>query len=313
MKLACFLLFALLCFAGAAQSKKDPLEHVHALYDSGRYEPALKEVTELIETGPALPELYDLRAQIHSELKNHRQAAEDFTEAIALAPQDPIYYHHRAILFYTIQQPDLAIKDNNEALKYVKNDSLKYSIINNRGNARLMKRDFQGAYDDYMQVLRFDSTHMGVLTNLGAVLDDLGRDDEAILYLERAIRLHPDFVGGYGNLAFRHASKGRYKEAMALYNKVLELDPNEALAYNNRGFVKYKTGDLKGALQDINKSLEMYPSNSYAYKNRALVYIAQKDPEPACADLEQAAAYGFTEMYGPEVVELMAKHCTDKL
>ncbi len=64
-----------------------------------------------------------------------------------------------------------------------------------------------------MKVLQFDSTNVAVLTNLGGVLDDLNLGEEAIHYLEKVIRLYPETVGGYGNLAFRNIStKGIIKK-----------------------------------------------------------------------------------------------------
>lgn len=151
MKTIYLVAFCFLPFFALIQTKEKLLAHTYILYDSGRNELALIEINKLITEDSTAAPLFDLRAGIQLKLENFRQAAEDFTTAILLSPQDPYYYHHRAILFYNIQQPNLAIKDNNEALKYVSgNDSLKYSIINNRGNAKSMKRDFQSAYKDYM-------------------------------------------------------------------------------------------------------------------------------------------------------------------
>jgi tetratricopeptide (TPR) repeat protein len=304
-----FLLLFLLCASLAFSQSQNAYNKAYQLYQDGKYELALKEVNLLIEQAPDSALYYDLRAEVRIKLKDMSKALDDFNRAIQLEPANPYFYSHRGLFFYRTLNPDHAIEDLNTALKYVTNDTLRYSIITDRGSARTQKRDFKGAYEDYSTALRFDSNNIVTLTNMGAILDELDRAAEAIPLLEKVIRIDPEFVGGYGNLAFRYAQMGDYKKALALNNKVLELDPNEALGYNNRGYVKYKLNDHQGALKDINKSLQLYPGNSYAYRNRALVYLALRQNTKACADLQAALSYGFTEVYGEEVKELVAKNC----
>lgn len=296
----------LLCLS---QTAKEKLAQTTDLVEKKQYDTAMKLVNQLIKDDSTAAEYYDLRGKINLAKENFKKAIADFNRAVALAPNVYDYYLSRGVFYYSIQQPDSAIEDYTKALQYITGDSLRHAVLNNRGASKSMKRDFEGAYDDFMEVLKHDSTDLGALTNLGAILDNLGRSDEAIPILEKVIRLYPDFVGGYGNLSFRYMDKGDYKKALQLANKVLELDPNQPLGYNNRGFIKYKMNDLEGALKDINKSLEIYPQNSYAYKNRALVYIQKKEMKKACADFNKAVDYGFTEMYGTEVYLLIQKHC----
>ena len=305
--LAYLLLLSLVSFS---QTKNEPLQHARDLKDQGKFDEAVIEVNKFIWQDSTVAEYYDLRGELFFNLKKFDEALADFDKAISINPKDPVLYVHRAGFYYATQTPDKAIEDNNTALQFVRQDTLKYVIILNRGACYTMMRDFQKAHDDYLAVLKFDSTDQGALTNMRAILDELGRSDESIRYLEKVIRLYPDFVGGYGNLAFQYTQHGNYKKALELNNKVLKLDPEQPLGYNNRGFVKYKLGDLKGAMEDINYSLKIYPANSYAYKNRALVYIAMKQTSKACLDLQQAIDLGFTQMYGDEVQKLIEKYCS---
>jgi tetratricopeptide (TPR) repeat protein len=311
MKPASLLIILLSCTISLlAQNKEKVLLLTERLMDERKYDSCLMVLNKVIkaETSEAL--YYSYRGAVQMERKKFKEAHDDFSKAISLDPHNPYYYSSLSLLFYTTQNPEEAIEQANRALEHVgANDTLKYSIINNRANARNMKRDFQGAYYDYMEVLTFDSTSLLALNNLGTVLDELGRPDEATAVLEKVVRLYPNFVGGYGNLAFRYGAKGEYQKALELNNKVLELDPDEALGWNNRGYVKFRLNDMEGALADINKSIQLYPTNSYAFRNRALVYLAQKKTKKACEDLQKAIDYGFTEMYGEEVEELKKKYC----
>jgi tetratricopeptide (TPR) repeat protein len=305
--LSCAALFV--GFVGFAQNSEEFAAKAKIEFENDNLKESLKLYGKAISIDTSKSDYYCERGQVYVQLNKFQEALLDFNKSIVLDNKNVDAFHNRAILYYSSQYPDYAILDNNEALKYVKNDTLKYILFNNRGNAKAMKRDFQGAYEDYLKVLDFDSTDIDALTNMGAILDDLGKDQEAIMYLERAIRVQPDFIGGYGNLAFRYIKLGDFEKALSLNNKVISMDPESALAFNNRGFVYYKMGDYKNALIDVNKSLKMYPFNSYAFKNRALIYIAQKKKKASCNDIAKAIELGFTKMYGPEVEDLQKEHC----
>lgn len=309
MKSIPLLFFIAINFSCFAQTKSDPLQHAQQLKDSEQYKQALGEVNELIIHDQSNPDLYDFRADVYFKLKLFEESKSDYDKAIALAPKEAVFYHHRANLYMSVQETDLAIDDNNTALTLTTKDALKYVIILNRGECYRMKRNFQKAYDDFMTVLKFDSTSLAALNNVSNVLGDMGRSEEATRYLQKVIRLYPNEIGGYVNLAFQYTENGEYAKAVELNNKVLQMDPKAAVAYNNRGFAKYKLNDLSGAIADVNYSIQLYPDNSFAYKNRALIYIALKQYSKACEDLKMAVSLGFNSMYGDEVAKLLEKYC----
>jgi tetratricopeptide (TPR) repeat protein len=270
----------------------------------------IKQADSLIATDPANPDYYDLRAEVYFKLDRMQEAYQDYSKAISLDINEPTFYQHRGILLTASKMPDEAIADFDKAINLLAaKDSIRYHIIGARGNAKAMKMDFQGAYEDYMICFHFDSTDVDALTGLGAVLDDLGREDDAITYLEKGLRLSPNDVGINGNLGYRYMMKGNYEKALFYFNKVLELDPDDARAYNNRGFAYYKLGKYQAALNDVNRSLELFPENAFAFKNRALIFVATKQKDKACIDLGMALTLGFSEMYGNEVEQLKKEHC----
>ncbi|MEM8889068.1 MAG: tetratricopeptide repeat protein [Bacteroidota bacterium] len=178
-----------------------------------------------------------------------------------------------------------------------------------RGDTKSGKRDFEGAYEDYMIVFAFDSTDVFVLNNLGAMANELGKADDAIGYLQRIIDLDPEFSISYINMGYQYQLMERHEKALEYFNKAVELDPENPLALSNRSFSLLNTGQLKAAMKDIEKSLKIYPNNSYAYRNRAHIYLKQGKKDKACEDLITANNLGFTKMYGPEVRRLMITNC----
>lgn len=308
---ACSILFLL--FTACIQRKESPsLERIYSLYDQEKYEEALQQINILIAAHNDSALFYNLRGSIQKMMGNMDEALINFDKAVALQPTDHFYYSTRANYFYDLQKPDECIRDLNRAIVYAPEDSAKYNNIVRRGTAKAMKRDFQGAYEDFMVGMAFDSTNIAVLTATGTVLNDLNRREEAISYLEKAVRQAPREIAAIGNLGFTHMEAGNYEKAISLFNRVLEIAPEDPFAFNNRGFAHYKLHDLESAMKDIQRSIELKADNSYAFRNRALVYIAKKDMDSACRDLQHAIDLGFSLMYGDEVEQLKGQYCEEK-
>lgn len=311
LKTTLTLIFLCLFLPASAQLKDSSyLIKAYKYYDESKYDSAFHEIKQVLAQDSSNPDYFDFSGQLHFMLGNPKMAIWDCSKAIQMIPQNHIYYGRRAVYFYSLKMADNAIRDNDSALKYAgQDDTLICQILLERGNAKKMKRDFKGAYEDYIAIYKKDSSNYAALISLGGTLDDLGRNKEAIEYLKKSISLRPDLKEGYGNLGFRYMDEGNFEEAIKLFNKVLEIEPENPLSFNNRGFAKYKLKDYKGALIDINTSIKLYPTNSFAYKNRALVYLSLKEYKRACDDLTQAKQLDFRLQYGEEVDDLIEKNC----
>lgn len=277
--------------------------------ESEKYGSALMLVNPLITANDKCAAYYELRGDIYVKTGDADGALADYNTAILFAPHDRLCYLRRANLYYQLQMPDESLQDCDSAIRYAEDDSLKYNAICYRATVRMQKRDAQGAYMDLMQVLAFDSTNVDALAGLGGVLDDLHRGQDAIMYLDKAIKLYPEHIGLRINRGMRYIDAEDCTNALIMFNKALEISPDDPLAFNNRGYVLYKMNDLTNALKDIERSLELGPTNSYAYRNRALVYIAMKEKDKACEDLKTSIKQGFTAQYGDEVEKLIYANC----
>src|ERR1035437_2917501 len=65
--------------------------------DSKEYQFALEICNTSIKKHPNEPEVYVLRANAKSFLKDHKGAAKDYDSAIALDPENPKYYYKNSI------------------------------------------------------------------------------------------------------------------------------------------------------------------------------------------------------------------------
>lgn len=269
----------------------------------------LKNIDKAIEMDQKNIQYYFRKAQVFARAGMYQDGYDCYSVALTIEPKNSQIYSSRAEYLSAFQKFNSAIEDCSKAITFAENDSLKYNYYINGGAAKTYIRDFQGAYDDFMITYLHDTMDVITLYNLGTVCDEVGRNDETLIYYMKVITLDSTYIDAYANIGFTYQNRGDYNKAIEYYNKVLELDSNEPLGYSNRGFNRMKLGDLKGAMKDINKSIKLLPTNSYAYKIRALIYIEKNNLEDACLDLQTAINLGYTTRYGNEVVELQKKYC----
>jgi tetratricopeptide (TPR) repeat protein len=257
-----------------------------------------------------------MTAQEYIDIAYTQLEKEDFEGAlmslntgISSMPDSVSLYIFRSNVFDAYGLHDKAIDDFSKVIKISNDSIMKAHYYSSRGGLKHKTRDFEGAYNDLIIAISFDSTNLDALNNLAAVSKEIDRPEEAIEYLEKIIQIDSSYAAAYVNLGFTYQSAGKHELAIENFDMAIKYQPEEAFGYSNRAFSKLKTGDLKGAMADINRSLELYPTNSYAYKIRALIYIKENNSDKTCVDLRIASELGYTKQYGNEVDELLKKHC----
>jgi tetratricopeptide (TPR) repeat protein len=124
--------------------------------------------------------------------------------------------------------------------------------------------------------------------NLGNVLMDKGRADEAIACLEKALELQPDFALAHNNLGNALLRKGRVDEAIAQYQKTLVLKPDYANACNNLGTAFRQKGLLDEAIACYRNALKIHPHHAKAHNNLGDVLLQQGQVDEAAAHFQKA-------------------------
>ncbi len=117
--------------------------------------------------------------------------------------------------------------------------------------------------------------------NLGILLADAGRLDEAIAQYREALRIRPTFAFTQNNMGNALMQKGKLPEAILHFNKALRLDPAYAEAHNNLGIALAKQGKLDEAIGCFMTSLKANPDNAGRQKNLLLAIGKLEDKEKA--------------------------------
>jgi tetratricopeptide (TPR) repeat protein len=87
--------------------------------------------------------------------------------------------------------------------------------------------------------------HATTFNNLGNVLQALGRSEEALRWLDRALNERPDFVQAISNKAIVLGQLRRFDEALATYARVRAIDPDHAVSNWNAALLHLLLGDFE--------------------------------------------------------------------
>jgi protein O-mannosyl-transferase len=98
-------------------------------------------------------------------------------------------------------------------------------------------------------------------SNLGIVLADKGRTDEALVHCQMALKLNPQYPDAHYNLGHLLEEMGQTEDAVAHYQKALDLNPRYTDAHNNLGVLLRALGRTDEALGHYRRALELDPTH----------------------------------------------------
>ena len=308
LKVVLFLsAFPFFLFAQDAETYATMAQEKYELKD---YKYALVLIDKAIEQEAGNEWYYLFKAEVVSDLYNHREGLKVVKQAIKVNPANSEPYNRMATYYSSLGILDSSIIYYDKAIQHATDDTTRIVYLTNRGAVKLTYRDVDGAIKDFEEAMKFNPSDIAVLNNIASAYDDFGMKEKAISIFKDILVIDSTFFGSYMNLGFIYSSMNDSLHlALDYFNKAALINPGEPLTYNNRGYAFYKLGMYKEAVADINYSLQLYPTNAYAYRNLALVYLATKKNKEACSALEYSSFYGFKMLYGDEVEELIAKNC----
>lgn len=103
---------------------------------------------------------------------------------------------------------------------------------------------------------------------LAYALETNGQYDEAIVQLEKAIDLVPDYSDAHNGLAWLLSTCPNQQfwdsqRAVARAMKAVELAPKNAAFWNTLGVARYRAGDFELSIEALNKALELREHDSF--------------------------------------------------
>jgi tetratricopeptide (TPR) repeat protein len=124
--------------------------------------------------------------------------------------------------------------------------------------------------------------------NLGKVLMEEERYEEALDHLEKAQSIRPDFLSPQLNLAQLRRDTGRPQLALIHIQRALAIDPSSARAHAYHALVLRDLGNLPAALRAVERSLAGDPEDAEQLFNRGVILAKLARHEEARRAYERA-------------------------
>lgn len=105
---------------------------------------------------------------------------------------------------------------------------------------------------------------------MSRILVSQGKDDQGELVLARLIRMFPEFIPAYCDLAELRMRQGRVDDAIEGLSEGLQVAPRDPILLNNSGVCAILKHDYEGALNSFTLAAEVVPRDDRYRANMAL-------------------------------------------
>lgn len=138
---------------------------------------------------------------------------------------------------------------------------------NDLGNLLRNQGKLDEAIEHYHRVIKANPTYPAVYYNLGNALSSQGKIDESIESYRAAIERLPTFTRAYYSLGLALVVQGRQDEARENFEQAVRLDPGFAEAHNNLGLILASRGRWDEAIRHYQRALEVRPDFALVHVN----------------------------------------------
>ena len=149
---------------------------------------------------------------------------------------------------------------------------------------------YQDPVSFYMDAVAKYPRHARPHNNLGAVLAQAGRQEEAIAAYRQALAVDPNQDAAQANLGKMLAKQGRYQEAIVEYRKALALAPDDLFVRHSLGIALEAVGRIDDAIQCYNEILRREPSHRLALLGLGACFQQKGDFSAAAAAYRKVLA-----------------------
>lgn len=131
-----------------------------------------------------------------------------------------------------------------------------------RGNALFGMGRYEGACVAYQAALRLDPTYAPAHLNLGAALANLGRHEESVQALEKAVDFNSERIAILHQIAQNHMAQEDPDAALVLLHRARRLDESNPRTYLLLSKALEARGDLEGARSALERACRLGASEA---------------------------------------------------
>ncbi|HOY32337.1 MAG TPA: tetratricopeptide repeat protein [Bacteroidales bacterium] len=167
--------------------------------------------------------------------------------------------------------------------------------LNNLKNVAIMANSdklYGEALKNYNLLLKYEPENAESYFGLGVAYKGLNKFDSAILILNKAIQIKPDYVDAISKLGEIYGENlNMIDEAQQCFIKAINIDPGNVSSLENLGIVYGIRHDYEKSIYYFKKALDIKPDKYGIYLNIAETYRIMGDKETAAEYLAKSEKY----------------------
>jgi tetratricopeptide (TPR) repeat protein len=172
---------------------------------------------------------------------------------------------------------------------------------NNLGDISIQKGQLKEAITCLLKALQSRPYDPEIRDNLAAALATahdnnahtltrMGRDDEAIVQLRKALEIRPDFAAARRDLAIILLQKGQVDEAIAQFQKIWEQYPDDPMTSFDLGNAYFQKGQMDEAVAAYQRALKIKPDDVSALNSLGMAFLKKGMVDEAAVQFREALA-----------------------
>ncbi len=198
---------------------------------------------------------------------------------------------HSAALYRKLLKKDLALSVLEGAIKKSPENPALYIVL---ASLHEDNRNLTDAARALETGLKLFPEHEKLRYFYGAILDKMGKQDEAIVEMQKVVQGNPNNPDALNFIAYSWTSQGVHlKDAEAMLKKALKISPNSPFILDSMGWNQFMLGNNEDALVYLEKAVSLKSDETAILDHLVQVYSRNEMPERA-----QAVKLKMNQMVG---------------
>ena len=272
---------------GSAYGKSNVQKAADAYNKLFAYE---NEIGKQKYTKEAKPKLNDLvqfvsnKAIEQYNAKDYAEAQKNFYLTYKLSPVDTSFLYNAAISSSLSKEYDVSLKFYKELkeIGYTGVTTQYFALNKKSGEVENLGSESNrntmiklGQYSNPTQEVS-PSKQADIVKNIGYILVNQGKTEEAIIALQEARRASPKDVNLILNEAQLYIKLKKMDKFGALMEEAVKLDPTNPTLFFNLGVVNANEGKIEDAVKYYKKAIELKPDYADAYMNLSVAMLSEE-------------------------------------
>jgi tetratricopeptide (TPR) repeat protein len=207
-----------------------------------------------------------------------KEAIERLHAAHGIRPEDANILVLLGQQFLRIDKPQEAIQALGKAIKLMPDKpEIRYLLI----EAYDQEQDYRNALTTAQEAKRSFPADARSCFEVGFELANIGRNQEARPYADKAIQIDPSFVPAYNLLGYVELRSGEYESALKAFQKAGSLAPQDVDSSVGIAKSLVQLNRYREALAGLQEAIKIHPESADLYFVLTQVYVRLGDKKEA--------------------------------